>query len=831
MSSLSQALFSAQSTDSNTRASSLKTLEDLACANPVEYIVNLSLEMSKSSSPSHVRQLAGILIKNVVNNSTKNPRLDGVWQSMDPQLKTQIRTNTLGTLAAEDKDVRLICSQTVAALACIDIPQGQWLEVFGILITNSTNVNPMFKISAIRTLGYICEGLPQKLVVKEQADQILTALATSLEPGETNSEIKLVALTAFRNSLKFISANMGDASERNIILGLLYSCCQDQKIDIRREAMMIICDVLSLYYDCIETNLFELGNLTYTIIKSDQTSVAIMAIEFWNQAADEEAERLRYQQLPCKNYINTAAASLVPLLLDKIHFTEQDSDEWTLHKACASTLGAISLITHDRILELVGGYITQEIKSEDWQKRISAAVIIGSIMEGLQNIQLLLQYTLQDLLNLLQDPVHTVKDTASWSISRLCEAHSNYLISNNLFNKIIEKVLPILDYSPKTATHGCWCILNLFPKGISNPSLSLESINAILEKLIRTSLRIDAHSTEHDLLVASYAAIQKIFEEVPDEIFAGISSKIEFFLKILEDSVNQTQYLASQAQIFSTLHAIFGRSQQGSVLPEIADRFVSVTINIFKSRGTVIEEGMQALGSLAENLRQRFEGYVEALIPFVYWAVDNPSSSISKSGVMAIGDLSRAMGGNINKYVPDLVPKLLSILSNEQTFFDVKVRTIECLGDLASNNTQELSNFLPSVLNYMESASNHSVDYSIEQVNPDMHDYLLELRESIMSFYVGIVQGLNEIHATDKIFGYLPKIMDYSMVVVQDLFKPNVYIHRSVIGIIGDISNYYRSKAAPFMGNVKGYLSQPALVQNAELAADLIYANNGMKLI
>ena len=752
---------------------------------------------------------------------------------MDPQVKTQIRTNTLGTLAAEDKDVRLICSQTVAALACLDIPQGQWLEVLGILITNSTNVNPVFKTSAIRTLGYICEGLPQKLVAKEQSDQILTALASSLEPGETNAEIKTVALTAFRNSLKFISANMADPAERNIVLGLLYSCCQDQKIEIRREAMMIICDVLSLYYDCIESNLFELGNLTYTLIRSDQSNVAIMAIEFWNQAADEEAERLRNQQLPCKNYINTAAASLAPLLLEKIHMVETDSDEWSMHKACASTLGAISLILHDRILELVGGYITQEIKSEAWQKRISAAVIIGSIMEGLMNIQLLLQYTLQDLLNLLQDPVSNVKDTASWSLSKLCENHFEYLISNNLFNQIIDKVLPTLDCTPKTATHGCWSIVNLFPKGITNNSLTAESLNIILEKLIRTSLRSDAYSTEHDLLVASYAGINRIFEEVPGELFVGICSKTAFFLKILEDSVTQSQYSSMQSQVFSTLHTIFGRSQQGSVQPDIADRFVSVTINIFKIRGTVIEEGMQALGSLAENLRQRFEGYVEALIPFVYWAVENPSAAISKAGVMVVGDLSRALGVSINKYVVDLVPKLLNILSNEQTFFDVKIRTIEALGDLAGNNTQELSNFLPNVLTYMESASLISVDYSIEQGNPDMHDYLLELRESIMGFYVGIVQGLHDIHASDKIFGYLPKIVDYSMILVQELYKPNLYIHRSVIGIIGDICNYYGNRAAPFVGvgKVRAYLSQPVIAQNAELAGDLGYASDRIKLI
>ena len=201
------------------------------------------------------------------------------------------------------------------------------MEVLGILITNSTNVNPVFKVSALRTLGYICEGLPQGSVVKEQANQILTALASSLEAGERDFEVKIVALTAFRNALKFIEANISNPAERGIVLGLLYGCCQDNNIEIRKEAMMIICDILSLYYDFLDTNLIELGNLTYTIIKNDHPNVAIYAVEFWNQAADEESDRLRYGEKPCKGYIATAATSLVPLLLEKIHLIDTDTDE------------------------------------------------------------------------------------------------------------------------------------------------------------------------------------------------------------------------------------------------------------------------------------------------------------------------------------------------------------------------------------------------------------------------------------------------------------------------------------------------------------------------
>ena len=199
--------------------------------------------------------------------------------------------------------------------------------MLNILITNATNVNVVFKVSAIRTLGYICEGLPQGLVSVVQASNILTSLANSLDSSVTDLEIKTVALTAFRNSLKFISDNINNPNERGVILNLLYACCQDQCLEIRKEAMMIICDILSFYYDCLATNLIELGNLTYSLIRNDHQTVAIYAIEFWNQAADEETERSRTGSKPVKGYITTAAESLVPLLLEKIHFIGDDEDE------------------------------------------------------------------------------------------------------------------------------------------------------------------------------------------------------------------------------------------------------------------------------------------------------------------------------------------------------------------------------------------------------------------------------------------------------------------------------------------------------------------------
>ena len=90
-----------------------------------------------------------------------------------------------------------------------------------------------------------------------------------------------------------------------------------------------------------------------------------------------------------------------------------------------------------------------------WEKRVAATVIIGSIVEGIQNIKEMIQYTFQRLLNLLSDPVTLVKESAAWSISKICEAHSEFLITSNLFNTLVSEVLKSMQQNPKIATHSC----------------------------------------------------------------------------------------------------------------------------------------------------------------------------------------------------------------------------------------------------------------------------------------------------------------------------------------------------------------------------------------
>jgi importin subunit beta-1 len=47
----------------------------------------------------------------------------------------------------------------VAAIAAIEIPRGEWLELITILCTNATHQEQHIKLASLQTLGCICEEI------------------------------------------------------------------------------------------------------------------------------------------------------------------------------------------------------------------------------------------------------------------------------------------------------------------------------------------------------------------------------------------------------------------------------------------------------------------------------------------------------------------------------------------------------------------------------------------------------------------------------------------------------------------------------------------------
>lgn len=88
-----------------------KLLQDLKEADFNTLLINLSIVLSNDSSDFKIRQLTGVIFKNLISQS---PNDSFKWIAMDPNLKFQIKNNILSCLASDNKFVRNSASTLIA---------------------------------------------------------------------------------------------------------------------------------------------------------------------------------------------------------------------------------------------------------------------------------------------------------------------------------------------------------------------------------------------------------------------------------------------------------------------------------------------------------------------------------------------------------------------------------------------------------------------------------------------------------------------------------------------------------------------------------------------
>ena len=112
---------------------------------------------------------------------------------------------------------------------------------------------------------------------------------------------------------------------------------------------------------------------------------------------------------------------------------------------------------------------------------------------------------------------------------------------------------------------------------------------------------------------------------------------------------------------------------------------------------------------------------------------------------MALGDLARALGSVMTPFLYEIIPPLLENLKNPEINTDIKVQSICTLGDLAGATKEKFMDYMNEVIGFIDSAAGASLQQIEAEKDPEMFEYCLALREAILEFYVGLIQGLIEV--------------------------------------------------------------------------------------
>ena len=361
-------------------------------------------------------------------------------------------------------------------------------------------------------------------------------------------------------------------------------------------------------------------------------------------------------------------------------------------------------------------------------------------------------------------------------------------------------LLSSLEGPSKLRTQAYNCLKKLIENYFS--CYDLHQYSNIIDSLLKIIRKKTLNSGKVEIFTLLCISIDKL----PNNYLSLIEKNFQEILSIFSDSLKSDESVHSCSS--NILQFCCARLPSGKIT-QVDSEFIVTTIeNFFNTKKKVYEETLQVLGALSMNLGMNFYKYLHRISSFVFFSINQLNSSeVLKSGILVLSDLALSLGNKISDYLNEIIPPLIKILESTEVTILCKILCINCLGDIAGASQDKFLAYLPVVLSFLDTAAGISLQISGDI---DLNLSLGELRECIIQFYVGLVQGLAECNSHNMIADRIPKLITFISMVVKKEYSPVQSLHYATLGLLGDILENYKDSGlvTPLKEYIKGFLGE-----------------------
>eukprot|EP00921_Rhytidocystis_pertsovi_P003689 GHVQ01006414.1.p1 GENE.GHVQ01006414.1~~GHVQ01006414.1.p1 ORF type:complete len:898 (+),score=153.99 GHVQ01006414.1:139-2832(+) len=833
----------------------LKQAEDHSLAS---YLELLARELNDELKPLHVRQLAGLMLKNAICGKDKkvDHERSERWKALPEEVTDVVKQKALDTLKDNAGEVRGAAAQVVSKLGRIELPRNRWPQIFPFLLQLASAESALFRKSSQTAISYLCEDLYECMedeaepLNEENCNNVLTTTVKGM--SDLDSPVKLAATKAFYYALYFARESFKKEDERNLILETVCNNCRHSDTDIQAAAFECIVQLAAEFYNYLHQYMNVIGPMTWEAISQGADAVAIPALEFWNQICDEEIFLSHTPSRENHHFIKVAMPYLLPILLEaltKQGDEDDDMDNWTLSMAAGTCLSLCSQVLQNNILQVVLNFVTTNFGDADWRRREAAVMAYGSIMEGPDSDKLkpLVQQSFQNLCGVLNDPSVCVRDTAAWTIGRIASFHTSIIIpllgrpaSGEAAvgaavvegGELVQLLLTKLTDKPRVAANVCWVISEVADNmgkwwgggrcGVGGGGGGGVDVNGdvggtespldcwfshLCETLAQVAQRPDAD--ERQLREAACNALNSVVEAVSDRCKTQMERVMEHFLQLLEVSlvvcpVSEVT-LTLQSSYCICLQALF-RRLDSHIVPH-ADKIWSMLAKmLLNSPGNnPPEEGLLTVASWLRAIKGRVEPHMEQLNQVLLLGLSNVEYvETFNLSTELVGDVSRILGKKFIPFSEAVLSRLYEALKNPTADKSIKPRIFIAIGDVAMSIGGEWEKFLNPFMEILQLAAS-----SAKPEDDDSDEYtkwVSEMRDSMLQAHSGMVYGMKEGGKLDIMKIHVNTMLELVQLVV-DTDKRFLGEHNlcNAIALTGDLVNAYGAelmqhlKALPFL--------------------------------
>lgn len=662
----------------------------------------------------------------------------------------------------------------LAAYGSVDIPSKEWQTLLPTLFQNinSAQVQECSKVASLevglspqrvmvsvltfslKALGYMLDSMSPDEVEPAVVNQMLTCIIEGNRP-ERSPEMRMAAITALNNSIEFASANFDVQNERDALIRAICEATQAGEIKIRERAFECCAEVAEFYYSKLGPYIQVLFQLSTNAISTDEPTVGMQAIEFWNTICDQELTLLEdiedgeAEQSELLGIISGAAPGLVPLLLNSMTKQEEDledEDNWNISMAAATLLASISKVIGDQVVDLVLPWVTTNITNANWRLKESAIMAFGMILDGPSGDKLipLVQQAMPVLINCMKDPRPLVRDTSAWTVGKICELYKVALTAA-ILPPMVEGLAEALgDSSPKVVSRVCYAVHSLAEacadENEANSNVLSHFMPLMLQKLLAITNKTEIEG--NNVVTAAYEAINKMVENSALDMQPVVQNLLLEGLNRLEKTFNPQMNQNERSHVQSSLCGLVGEIVKKLELDgfrQHTDRIMQLLFQVFAAKGAVAhEDAFIAIGYVTTKMGAEFIRYAPYLEP----PLINGLKSVEEAGlctvsVGVVGDLCRALNRLISPYCDRIMHCLIELLQSSVLNRSVKPHVISVFADIALAIEGDFERYSKIVMGILKQAGEVTISPTMDE---DLVEYINTLKNSILEAYTGIIQ-------------------------------------------------------------------------------------------
>lgn len=580
---------------------------------------------------------------------------------------------------------------------------------------------------SVLALSYYLEN--SRTVLQSVQNYIISILPALLQTDP------LLSLQIFQKSVKHLVASPIVFTLFGAILSIPELFPNDLLVI---EVYKSLVDIISYFYDNLSQHFDKIIQLVLKGVHCEDSQICRLSYECLIVLVDVEKPR-KEEGVPMLNVIEKYSEVLLLELMKKIEQSEDENEELL---QLSSAIQGICEVIHDKV-HLMLPAIGEKLHSPNLRSKVCGVYVLGSILPSLstEKIQAIKSEVLAAVNLAFTDSNPEMKKASIYLVFKIAENIPEII---HHFPLVFELLYQSLD-NPRRLVIDC--LLE-----IADGDILLPHPEKFIEKLMHLGLNTK--------FVNSFNIVRAIIQSMQAES-EYLKTVIESLLPLLSSNHKQLPSLSI------ILRACLEKLSESQVLIYYQPLF-SILSNIPQN-----DEYMVAISCLSRH--PAFQNYIQNFTTILSSALTVRESF--QSAIICVSELLRNL--EFSDWLPPLMPGIVKLLD---TKLQPNSQIIEALTDIISLHTETCLGFLQDLLRY--------TDYCVQFALSDYDDpeFLAEIRELIVSFYEGLIQGLENIGKIELIAVKVQDILKFCIFITGDEQLPGLNIVAGAIGIFADIA-------------------------------------------